>query len=135
MEYLNTHHNLQVNSRTLQRRLAKWEFIKYTERIPLTILPTLQARVIYLFHHHILSDKEILVVLHNEGYIQLTIRRLQHLRLSLGMSRRRIAGNFITDDMEIQVLLEKELMDGTILHYGRRRVYEHLRRQGYLIAR
>ena len=60
---------------------------------------------------------------------------ITHLRLLLGLSRRRIVGNFNSDDKEIQGLMEKELMDGTILHYGRRRVYEHLRRQGYLIAR
>ena len=94
-----------MNPRTLQRRLAKWEFIKYSERIPSTILPTLQARGIYLFHQHIVSDKEILVVLDNEGYIQLTMRQLQHLRLLLGMSRRLIAGNSITENIKIHVLL------------------------------
>ena len=128
-------YDLQVNPRTLRRRLAEWEFVKYTQRISPNLLPTLQARTIQLFHHHLLSDKEIIVVLQHEGYGQLSPRRLQYLRLSLGLSRHPRSGNFVTNPTELQVLLEKELNTGSILHYGRRRVYEHMRRQGYLVAR
>ena len=132
---LNAIHGVQVNSRTLKRRLAEWQFTKYHDRISCDILPILQARIIQLFHHHILSDKEILRVLHNEGYQQLTMRRVQLLRLALGLSRHPRSGNFITDQDQLRDLLEHELGTGTIQHYGRRRVYEHLRRQGYLVAR
>ena len=57
------------------------------------------------------------------------------LRLSIGLSRRSVGGNFFKNDEEIKEVLEKKLNMWCILHYGRRRVYEHLRRQGYLIAR
>ena len=98
-EYWNTHHNLQVNSRTLQQYLAKWEFIKYTESIASTIPPTLEAQAMYWFYYHILSNKKILVILHDKGYIHLTIHQLQHLHILVGMSRRYILNNFLTNDM------------------------------------
>ena len=82
-----------------------------------------------------MSDKEILHVLHNEGYQQLTMHRVQLLPLALGLSRHPRSGNFITDQDELWDLLEHELGTGTIQHYGRRRVYEQLHRQGYLVAR
>ena len=94
-----------------------------------------QARIVQLFYHHILTDQEIIRVLHGEGYEHLTLRRLQMLRLSMGISRHSRTGNFLTNTEEIKEILERELNVGGILHYGRRRVYEHLRRQGYLIAR
>ena len=57
------------------------------------------------------------------------------LWLSMGLSRRSVGGNFLKNDDDIKDILERELNVGSILHYGRRRVYKHLRRQGYLIAR
>ena len=99
------------------------------------MLETLQARIIQLFYHHILTDKEIQRVLQGEGYGDISLRRLQMLRLSMSLSRRSVGGNFLKNDKDIKEVLERELNVGSILHYGRRRVYEHLRRQGYLIAR
>lgn len=125
----------EVNLRSLKRRLAEWGFHKNIARISSTLLPTLQARLIQLFHHHMLTDREILVVLQQEGYPNIIPIRLQHLRLSIGLSRRAISGNYITNQEEIQSILEAELNTGTIIQFGRQRVYEHLRRQGYLIAR
>ena len=57
------------------------------------------------------------------------------LRLSMGLSRRSVGGNIVKNDEDIKEVLEQELNMGSILHYGGRHVYEHLRRQGYLIAR
>ena len=57
------------------------------------------------------------------------------LRLTISLSRCSVGGNFLKNDEDIKEVLERELNVGSILHYGRRRVYEHLRRQGYLIAR
>ena len=109
--------------------------MKYASRISSTLLPTLEARIVQLFYHHILTDKEIIRVSHGEGYEHLTLRRLQMLRLFVGISRYSRTGNILTNTEEIKEILEWELNVGGILHYGRRRVYEHLRRQGYLIAR
>ena len=53
----------------------------------------------------------------------------------MGLSRRSVGGNFLKNNKEIKEVLERELNVGSILPYGRRRVYKHLRRQGYLIAR
>ena len=61
--YLHTNHNIQVTARTLSRRLQVWGFTKYTSRIPATLVEALQARIIQLFYHHILTDKEIQRVL------------------------------------------------------------------------
>ena len=109
--------------------------MKYASRISSTLLATLQARIVQLFYYHILTDKEIIRVLHGEGYKHLTLRRLQMLRLSMGISRHSRTGNFLTNTEEIKEILEWELNVGGILSYGRRRIYEHLRRQGYLIGR
>ena len=57
------------------------------------------------------------------------------LTLSMSLSRRSVGGNFLKNDQDIKEVLERELNVGSILHYGRRRVYKHLRHQGYLIAR
>ena len=135
VKYLHKDHNIQVTTRTLTRRLQVWGFTKYASRIPATLLVTLQAQIVQLFYHHILTDEEIQRVLQGEGYEIISLRRLQMLRLSMGLSRRSVGGNFLKNDDEIKDILERELNVGSILHYARRRVYEHLRRQGYLIAR
>ena len=82
-------------------------------------------RIVQLFYHHILTDKEIILLLHGDGYEHLTLRRLQMLRLSIGISRHSRTRNFLTNTTEINEILEKELNVGGILHYGRLRVYEH----------
>ena len=132
---LESSYNIQVSTWTLTRGLHEWGFTKYASRISATLLPTLQARIVQRFYHHVLTDKEIIRILHGEGYEHLTLRRLQMLRLSMGISRHSRTGNFVTNTEEIKEILERELNVGGILHYGWRRVYEHLRRQGYLIAR
>ena len=109
--------------------------MKYASRISSTPLPTLEVRIVQLFYHHILTDKEIIRVSHGEGYEHLTLRRLQMLRLFVGISRYSRTGNILTNTEEIKEILEWKVNVGGILHYGRRRVYEHLQRQGYLIAR
>ena len=53
----------------------------------------------------------------------------------MGLSRRSVGGNFLKNNDEIGDILERELNVGSILHYGRCHVYEHLWRQVYLIAR
>ena len=132
---LESSYNIQVSTRTLTRRLHEWGFTKYAPRISSTLLPTLQVRIVQLFYHHILTDKEIIRVLHGEGYEHLTLCRLQKLRLSMGINCHSRTRNFLTNTEEIKEILERELNVGGILHYGRRRVYEHSQRQGYLIAR
>ena len=51
------------------------------------------------------------------------------IRLSIGLSRCSVGGNFLKNDEDIKEVLERELTVGSILHYGRRRVYEYLRHQ------
>ena len=53
----------------------------------------------------------------------------------MGLSRRSVGGNFLKYDEDIKKVLARELNVGSIIHYGRRRIYENLRRQRYLIAR
>ena len=112
-----------------------WGFTKYASRIPATLLVTLQARIVQLFYHHILTDEEIRCVLLGEEYEIISLRRLQMLRLSMGLSQCSVGGNFLENNDEIKDILEREVNMGSILHYGRRHVYEHLRLQVYLIAR
>ena len=132
---LESSYNIQVSTRTLTRRLHEWGFTQYAPRISSTLLPTLQARIVQLFYHHILTDKEIIRVLHGEGYEHLTLHGLQMLRLFMRISRHSRTGNFLTNTEQIKEILERELNVGGILNYGRRRVYEHLWHQGYLMAR
>ena len=73
--------------------------------------------------------------MHGEGYEHLTLRRLQMLTLSMGISLHSRTGNFLTNTEGTKEILEMELNVGGNLHYGRGCVYEHLRRQGYWIAR
>ena len=128
-------YHIQVSTQTLTQRLHELGFSKYASRISSILLPTLQTRIVPLFYHHILTDKEIIRVLHGEGYEHLTLCGLQMLRLSIGISRHLRTGNFLTNTEEIKEILEQELNVECILYYGRQRVYEHLWRQGYLIAR
>ena len=134
VRYLHHDHNIQVTARTLTRRLQVWGFTKYTSKILSALLVTLQARIVQLFYHHVLFDEEIQRVLQGEGYEIITLRRLQMLRLSMGLSRLSVGGNFLKNDEDIKEVLERELNMGSILHYGRRCIYEHLWCQGYLIA-
>ena len=53
----------------------------------------------------------------------------------MNISRHSVRGNFLKKNDEIKEVLETELNVGSILHYGRPRVYEHLWCQRYLIAR
>ena len=109
ISYLHTNHNIQVTAHTLSRRLQVQGFTKYTLRVPATLLETLQARIIQLFYHHILTDKEIQRVLQGEGYRDISLRRLQMLRLSVSLSRRSVRGNYLKNDNNIKEVLEREL--------------------------
>ena len=73
VRYLNTNYNIQVTARTLTRRLQICGFTKYTSRIPATLLATLQARIVQLFYHHMLTDEEIQRVLQGEGYGKISL--------------------------------------------------------------
>ena len=53
----------------------------------------------------------------------------------MGLSPHSLGENFLRNNEKIKEVLERELNVGSILHYGRRLVYEHLRRQRHLIAR
>ena len=67
---LGSNYNIRVTTRTLTRRLQVWGFTEST------LLPTLHAIIEQLFRHHILTNKEIIRVLHGEGYLlydQLTL--------------------------------------------------------------
>ena len=106
VRHLRPNYNIQVTSITLTHTLKVWGFTKYTLRILATLLVTVQARIVQLFYHHILTDKQIQQVLQGEGYGGITLRRLQILRLSMGLSRHSAGGNFLKNNEEIKEVLE-----------------------------
>lgn len=121
---------IEITPRTLRRRLQQWGLLR-TKRID---DPILCERIRSLVCDN-LSDKEILLTLHREGF-QISQDTLRKLRQKLGLRRR-------TDNPEAQRLqedqmreiLQQEIQDGSIEGYGRGLLHTHLRQKGYLFPR
>ncbi|KAJ5773947.1 hypothetical protein N7457_008843 [Penicillium paradoxum] len=121
---------LDVNPRTIQRRLEWGQ--KKPRVTPPTIDDTLHKRIKELVLQVGLSDKQILPILHKEGFA-ISDRTLRKRRKQLGICRR-------TDDLEaqseqfqqIKELIADEINMGDIEGYGRTYLHQHLRRRGYL---
>ena len=69
-----------LSLRTLKRRLVEWGYQQY-QRSDDSIL--LRVRIGYLFYDCVATDKEILIVLHEEGF-EMSPRWLQQIRLEMG---------------------------------------------------
>lgn len=125
-------HIIEIAPRTLRRRLQQWGF----RRLPSKTADNtaLCERVRSLICDN-LSDREILLTLHREGF-QISLDTLRKLRQQLGLRRR-------TDDPEAQRIqenqiievLRQEIQDGSIEGYGRGLLYTHLRQKGYVFPR
>ena len=132
IEELCTEYDLSITDRTLRRRLQDWNVYQKT------VTPKseqLNARVRILFFENCLSDKEILIVLRDEG-IAISSQRLSRLRLQLGLYRRTNIREQRLEAREIaQRVVAEELEKGVIQSYGKQKLYDHFRRRGLMVSR
>ena len=125
-------YSVDITDRTLARRLQQWGL----RRLPSKTFDNeaLCERIQYLVCDN-LSDREILLMLHREGF-QISQDTLRKLRQQLGLRRRtdgpeaqRLQENQITE------ILRQEIQDGSIEGYGRALLHTHLRQKGYIFPR
>lgn len=117
---------------TLRRRLQEWGL----RRLPSKIADNtaLCERVQSLVYDN-LSDREILPMLHREGF-QISQDTLRKLRQQLGL-RRRTDGPEAQRLQEYQIreVLQQEIQDGNIEGYGRGLLHTYLRQRGHVFPR
>ncbi|KAJ5900321.1 uncharacterized protein N7473_004391 [Penicillium subrubescens] len=123
-------YSINISYRTLSRRLQDWGL----RRLPTTTAVDNQAlcdRIRFLVCDN-LSDKEILPILHHEGF-KIAPITLKRLRQQLGLRLR-------TDDPEARALqaqqirevVQQEIYDGKIEGFGRGLLHTYLRQKGYV---
>jgi arginine repressor len=125
-------HSINISHSTLTRRLRDWGL----RRLPPKTADNeaLCERIRTLVYDN-LTDKEILPILHHEGF-KIAHVTLKRLRQQLGLRLR-------TDDpdaralqeQQIQGVLQQEIQDGKIEGYGRGLLYTYLRQQGHVFPR
>jgi arginine repressor len=129
---LSQRHSNDLTERTLTRRLQQWGL----RRLPSKIADNtaLYERIRLLVYDN-LSDGEILLTLHREGF-QISQQTLKRLRQQFSLRRRTdgVEAQRIQENQIIEVL-RQEIQDGSIKGYGRGLLYTHLRQKGYVFPR
>jgi len=132
VRHLHEEHNVQITSRTVQRRLKDWSVRRRAATI---VSDELKQRIQYLFFEISLDDKEMLKVLQSEGF-QLNKWALIRLRFELNLKRSvRTEADLRESNERIHQMISDELQKGVIDGYGYRYLYTHLRQKGHIAAR
>ncbi|KAJ5454057.1 uncharacterized protein N7458_005013 [Penicillium daleae] len=121
-------HGVNISLRTLKTRLSSWGLRR---QLP-SQNEALHARLLTLITEAGLSARETLEVLQKEGF-RVSEPTLERLRKRLGIQlRTNCPLQRQQQRLEIEVLLTEELGIGDVEGYGRRILYHHLRRHGFL---
>ena len=119
-EELLSKYNLKVNRRTIQRRLKEWGF---TKRVRIKDTDKLEKQILVLFYQCGLSDKDMLIVLQEQGY-EISLRTLSNFRRKIGLKRRIDPNNLDEVENAIKIAVQNELNDGTIEGLGKGHLYK-----------
>jgi hypothetical protein len=130
VERLRIFHGIEINKRTLKRRLQQWHV-----EVRTTMLDTflLRAQITILFRLGN-TDAETLEDLTDMGY-QISIWAVTRIRKELGLIRRMNVFDRKAMDDQMFETLRSELDDGRIAGYGRRHLHVYFRRQGHMVTR
>ncbi|KAJ5454040.1 uncharacterized protein N7458_004996 [Penicillium daleae] len=121
-------HGVNISLHTLKTRLSSWGLRR---QLP-SQNEALHARLLTLITEAGLSARETLEVLQKEGF-RVSEPTLERLRKRLGIQlRTNCPLQRQQQRLEIEVLLTEELGIGDVEGYGRRILYHHLRRHGFL---
>jgi Clr5 domain len=129
--HLQRTYKLQVNPRTLRRRLKTWNVVV---RPQTQDTPALRSRITELFFNG-LDETQLLRALQQEDY-QIGKYSLVRIREELGLKRylRTTKEQDIAEARTLEILTE-ELQKGVIEGYGRGLLYAHFQQLGAHIAR
>ncbi|KAL6229002.1 hypothetical protein BDW75DRAFT_117457 [Aspergillus navahoensis] len=132
-EYLANSYGISATPRTIEARLRRWG-IKKSNRTASTD-QVLHARIMVLFYQVGLEEKELLKVLHLDGF-KIEASTLKYLRHKLGLFRR--TTNSMASQAQVEAVLSKlrtELKNGQLEGYGKTFLHQHFRSQGLFMAR
>jgi translation initiation factor IF-1 len=124
-------YKVTVSSRTFAQRLAEWGVKRKNKPVDSS---QLRIRISTLFFNFCLEDKDMLRVLHKDGY-EITARVLRRIRKDMGLLRRRDAFNQEEADRMLLEIVQKELDKGHIEGYGRGNLYTYFRSQMHIVSR
>ena len=133
IHHLQRHRQLEVKRTTVRSWLRRWGVRKLNRKV--TSDAELHARIQVLFYQVGLEEKEMIHVLHEDGYT-ITPRTLKRLRQRLGLFRR--ANPAVAQQQAESVLqtLREEFDSGTIQGYGKEMLHRHFRSElGIIISR
>ena len=130
--WLQNKKSFQVDVRTLQRYLKKWD-VNQKDRTEDS--EQLRNRIIFMFCKLGASDNDMLLWLQKEGF-KITRRGLVRIRRDLGLKRLEPSQE-LRDHMDekLKELLEQELPKNVIQSYGKGQLVEHFQKLGHPVIR
>ena len=128
--FLKQEYNIEVNERTIKRRLQEWGIRRRTIA---SNTPELRASIAILFRLNC-TDEEMLIELHENG-IDIENTQLARIRRDLGLVRRKTIEQRKEADIQLFELLTEEVKDGRIEGYGRRLLYTYFKNKGHSASR
>jgi arginine repressor len=121
---------IEVNSRTVERRLQQWGIQTRTQTAD---TPFLRAQIAIMYRLGD-TDEEMLEDLQDLGY-NASITGVTRIRRDLGLARRMTVTDRQAEDEQLFEILKNELDDGRIAGYGRRHLHVYFKQQGQLVTR
>uniref|UniRef100_A0A093UTS1 Uncharacterized protein n=1 Tax=Talaromyces marneffei PM1 TaxID=1077442 RepID=A0A093UTS1_TALMA len=131
VDHLREEYNIQVSTRTIERRLKEWKQLNRKYEVIET--DAMKDTLIMLFQIGV-DDREILRVLREQGH-RISLHGLATYRRRLGMRRRISREEFEAAKERLKIIIQEELDSGTMKGFGIRHVYTYLWNKGYFAAR
>lgn len=129
--YLCTKYAVNVEQKTIRRRLLQWGVRK---RVRTDDTPQLRARIAVLFYQGFLPEHTILTALRSEGY-SINARALARIQKRLGMKQRINPGDADEADRAFESVVQKELDAGSIEGYGRSNLASYFQERMHIVSR
>lgn len=123
---------VRISRATLFRTLSAWGF--RINAVPFQDSEALRERIAQIHSRMRLTDAEAARILQRDGF-EITARRLQALRLEMGLTRRLNIEQAAAMEQEMFNKLQIEYTDGRIADYGKGHLYAYMRSKYSFIGR
>jgi hypothetical protein len=131
-EFLASHYQISVKTRTLHRRLQDWGIRRLEHACEDT--SCLHTRIAVLFFHACLTDSEMTIALKDEGF-KVNQHAIQQIHLAMSIQRRFSALSYTEVDDKLRHIVQNELDSRSIDGLGRGILYTHFHSKIHIISR
>ena len=129
---LHDQHGISVGYSTLRRALGQADIRARGKDYKDSA--ELRARIVYLFHAVQTTDEESIRILKHDGF-EVGQRRLQQMRLAMGLLKRIPPERRQEVDAAMKAALDQEMEQGHLEDYGRMQLYTYIRSKYNIVGR